>query len=142
MYCDISMLSCLTFVCFVELRRLVPDKVAPEWPLVVLSRVGVPHLLILDEYEAVMFRDSRGMLSGGDNSSRLDHSKAMIGLLHNWISSIATNNVARNEVARAVTAGRLLPRIDSIRARLQTMTNTSSLLDRLAALEAAVHAVV
>jgi hypothetical protein len=123
----------------------VPNKLAPEWSLIILAKVGVPYLVILDKYEGVVLHDNRGLLSGEDDAKRIDQVRAMIELLGFWVSSAqasASDNVARRDLARALTSGRLLPKIDAIKGKLETLTNTAPLLDRVRNIELAIQSSV
>jgi hypothetical protein len=124
---------------------VLPDKLAPEWPLVIFAKVGVPYLTIFDTYEGVVLRDSQSLLIGEDDGKGLDQARAMVELLGYWVSSAqssASDNTARRCLGRAMTSGRLIRIIDSMKAMLETSTNSNDLEERLDRIEFAMHSIV
>ena len=117
--------------------------IAPEWSLLTMAKAGVPFLVILDRYQGVVLRDSQSLLTV--DARRLDQVRAMVELLGYWVSSAQTgtaDNVARRELARAVTSNHLLPTIDMLKAKLETTPAARDLLDRLRSIEYAVQSSV
>lgn len=109
----------------------------PAWTLLIFARVGVPYLVILDTYDAVVQRDG-SLLVGGPEEKGRDHVLAKVELLRFWVSSAqtsATDSAARSELARAVVSGRLLPKIDDIKSWLETSRDTGYVLETIREIE-------
>lgn len=103
-------------------------------------------MVTLDVYEGVVLRDNQSFLSGQDDAKHTDQIRAMIELLGFWAKSAqssSSDNKARQELARAVTSGHLITKIDAIKAGLETSPNTDPmLLDRIRGIEREIQYVV
>jgi len=111
--------------------------------------VGVPFLVVLDEYERISQKDDHIITGSADSSSRLDHFVAMVDLLSYWVSSAQSSsfaggqpNAVRQELSHAMASGRLMPKIDGLKAKLEAIPGTSDVLDRLRLIEESTNYIV
>jgi hypothetical protein len=94
-------------------------------------------------------RDDHILAGGTDPSRRLDHFASIVDFLSYWVSSAQSSSIAggqpnsvRQELSRSIASGRLMPKIDNWKSKLEAMPGASDILDRLRAIEEATHYIV
>jgi len=115
----------------------------------------VPFLVILDSYESYMQRDESFSGTAQDIVKRSEQLSNMIDVIDYWISSASngtsigsigsdgkmygSNEAAAMELKRAVASGRLMPKLDGMRSKLETMPNSAILLQRIRGIEESIQ---
>jgi hypothetical protein len=114
-----------------------------------IAKVGVPFLVVLEEYESMSQRDDHILAGGTDPSRRLDHFASIVDFLSYWVSSAQSSSIdggqpnsVRQELSRSIASGRLMPKIDNWKSKLEAMPGASDILDRLRAIEEATNYIV
>lgn len=109
-----------------------------------MADAGVPYIAILGSYE-VLTESQDQVVVGGDSRHRLRNLEATLDLLQHWATSAqssglaASNDVetALSELRRATASGRLRPKIEALKGKLEASSGTANLLDRLSSIEEA-----
>jgi len=112
-----------------------------------MARVGVPFHVILDAYETLVQLDDRGFTgTHGDPQRRLEHLSSMIELIEYWVASARNRALGggegmnrTSELSSAIASGGLMPKLDIIRSKLETMPDSAGLLQRIRAIEEAIQ---
>lgn len=105
--------------------------------MVILARVGVDYLSILDTYETLNRFENKSFVSENNDERSRRQMQAIIELLRHWVVSARSavrDNKALQELSRAVTSGKLMPKIDSFRGKLETHSNTAALQESVRAI--------
>jgi Non-repetitive/WGA-negative nucleoporin C-terminal len=133
------------FFSIAELKQSVPGLLSPGWSLLMIAEVGVPYLMLMDAYEKVIHRNDRILLGGVDVDKHIKTVSAILELLEDWLSLAQSSsravggghgNKAHQELSRAMASGRLMDKIESIKAKIEMMPEAAtSLLGRLQAIE-------
>ncbi|GAX19428.1 nuclear pore complex protein Nup155 [Fistulifera solaris] len=117
-----------------ELCGALPDILRPEWPLIILARIGVPYLSILDTFETLNRYEIHGFVREQDDERWKREMHAIIELLRHWVASArsaAKDSKAWQELFRSLTSGKLMPKIDDLRIQLETHSNTAALQESI-----------
>jgi predicted nucleotidyltransferase len=105
----------------------------------------------MDAYESVTQRNDRILLGGVDVDRHIETVSAILELLEYWLSLAQSSsrtagghrNVAYQELSRAMASGRLMLKIESIKAKIEMIPEAAtSLLGRLQAIEGSVRYMV
>lgn len=122
---------------------------SPGWSLITIAKVGVPCLVVLEEYESMSQRDDHILAGGIDPSRRLDHLTSIVDFLGYWVTSAQSSSIdggqpnsVRQELSRSIASGRLMPKIDNWKSKLEAMPGASDILNRLRAIEEATNYIV
>jgi predicted nucleotidyltransferase len=126
------------------LKQSVPRLLSPGWSLLTIADVGVPYLVAMDAYESVTQQNDRILLAGVDMDKHIEKVSGILELLEYWLSLAQSSartagghrNDAYQELSSAMASGRLMLKIDSIKAKIEMMPEAAtSLLGRLQAIE-------
>jgi len=143
----------------IELRCCAERSLEPNWSLFVFVQAGVPFLVILDAYEGCIQQDEvifSGTAHGVDLRKRVEQISNMLSVIECWINSARNLSIiggalanggtvnggvetAALELKRAVASGRLAPKLDGMRSKLETMPNSAGLLQRIRNIEESIH---
>jgi len=120
------------------LQEVAEKSVGLGWSLDLLSRAGVPYLVILDAFESVVQEDQHRL--GEGSFRRLQNYASMIGLIESWVETAQGRDGpthGQEEFSNAIVSGRLAAKLDSLRAKLETATAPEALdlLDRIRIIE-------
>lgn len=126
------------------MKQSVPGLLSPGWSLLTIADVGVPYLVVMDAYESVTQRNDRILLGGVDMDKHIEKVSATLELLEYWLSLAQSSsrtggghrNEAYQELSGAMASGRLMRKIESIKAKIEMMPEAAtSLLGRLQGIE-------
>jgi len=124
-------------------------KLSPGWALLALADAGVPFFVIMDAYESVTQSD-RVLLGVVEMDKHIERVAAFLELIEYWLSLAQSNtrtsgglrNAAYKELSRAIASGRLLSKIDTIKARIGVLPVAASMMERLQAIEESIRFIV
>ena len=128
----------------VELKQSVPRLLSPGWSLLTIAEVGVPFLVVMDAYESVTQRNDRILLGSIDMDKHVEKVNGMLELLEHWVSLAQSSvraagsqrNEAYQELASAMASGRLMRKIERVKAKIELVPEAAaSLLGRLQSIE-------
>lgn len=129
-----------------SLRECASGAVPSMYSLDILAKVGVPYLLILDSYESFVQQNESRM--SGSNLVRLEYLGNMVDLIDSWVATAQSSSfaserrdVAEKELSRAMASGHLMPKMDSLRAKLETMGQAGPLLEQVRDIEDRIRAI-
>ena len=92
---------------------------------------------ILDTYETLNRFESQRFVSEKDDERWKRQMQATIELLRHWVISARSagrDNKVRQELSRAVTSGKLMPKIDNLCGSLETHSNTAVMQENVRAI--------
>jgi hypothetical protein len=124
------------------LREIVGQQVDTAWSLATLARSGVRFLALLDSYDSFCRRAGSQAFSG-EQQRNAEEARNVIQVLELWIDSArhgvigasSQTSPAQDELSQALATGRLLPRIERLRALIQTLLDGHHLMMRLDTIE-------
>ena len=121
-------------------QRAASSSVEPEWPIKVLVESGVPYMIAMETYETRIMHSDQLVFGDANHPLLLSRLSALVRILKYWITQAETvRGEVQDQLSLALTTGRLLPKVRSLRSRIEEAGGNSSsvVLDDLDRVEAA-----